>query len=240
QVTDANGCSASKEVVVSPAADSFACTINPPTNPIICNSAGNSLTSVVTDAQTYQWSVSSSDNSWVITNGQASSAIIFNAGNTGSSATFSLTFQKNGCTRTCNFEIASGCVVRDNTGGGDPASGDPCADSTVTTAIVIQPEPDTTAKIASSTESDPTFTLQAYPNPFSREVSFEWIAESNDYARLIIMDPRGKVIAKLFAGNVEKGEKYTASWSGDGFRETIYYYQYISSTQQKQGKLFKK
>jgi len=239
QVTDANGCTTSKEVVVTPAGDSFACTINPPTNPITCNSAGNSLTSVVTDAQTYQWSVSSSDSSWSITSGHTSSAIIFNAGNTGSTATFSLTFQKNGCTRTCNFAVASGCVVRDNTGGGDPSSGDPCADSTAAAAVVIVDASQPAAEVESTPE-EPTFRLSAYPNPFAREVSFEWTAESDDFARLIIMDPRGKVVAKLFAGRVEKGQQYSALWEGESFRESIYYYQYISSTQKKRGKLFRK
>ena len=241
QVTDANGCTTSKEVVVTPAGDSFACTINPPTNPITCNSAGNSLTSVVTDAQTYQWSVSSSDSSWSITSGHTSSAIIFNAGNTGSTATFSLTFQKNGCTRTCNFAVASGCVVRDNTGGGDPSSGDPCADSNAAAAVVRvdAPQPVPPAEVESTPE-EPTFRLSAYPNPFAREVSFEWTAESDDFARLIIIDPHGKVVAKLFAGRVEKGQQYSALWEGESFRESIYYYQYISSTQKKRGKLFRK
>jgi hypothetical protein len=241
QVTDANGCSASKEVVISPASDSFACTINPPTKPITCNSAGNSLTSVITDAQSYEWGVSSSDSSWHITSGQANSAIIFSAGNAGTTATFNLTFQKNGCTRTCNFEVVSGCIVRDNTGGGDPSSGDPCVPDSTTVVIVDAPQPNVLPiETVANTEDGATFGFQAYPNPFSRAVSFEWTAEMDDYARLVIMDPCGKVIAKLFAGNVARGEKYTAIWEGESYRERIYYYQFISSTQRKRGKLFRK
>jgi hypothetical protein len=240
QVTDANGCVSSKELTVSPAANSFVCTINPPTDPIICNSAGNSLTSIVTDAQSYQWSVSSSDNSWVITNGGSSSAIIFNSGNAGSTATFSLTFQKNGCTRSCSFEIVSGCTVRDNTGGGDPSSSDPCVSDSTAAGVIIEAAQAQPTEIESTPDEEIGFSLEAYPNPFAGKVSFEWTADEDDFARLIIMDQYGKVIAKLFAGQVEKGTKYAVQWEEEGFRDRVYYYQYISSTQRERGKLFKR
>jgi hypothetical protein len=234
QITDANGCTATKEVVISPASDSYTCDINPESSPIICGSAGNTLTAVTTDAQSYQWSVSSSDSSWLITSGGTSSALFFTAGTPGSTSTFTLTIQKDGCVKTCTHTIAAGCEVRDNNGGGDPSTGDPC-DSTI-----VNPPPPPPDPTEDPEPGDVEFEFTVYPNPFVHTVTFEWTADRDDRATLVIMDRCGKIITRVFSGNVVKGEKYTVEWEGERLRDRLYFYRFISSTQSKRGKLFRK
>jgi hypothetical protein len=73
-------------------------------------STGNSLC-VTTDGVSYQWSVSSTDNSWIITGGGAASCVTYTAGTGGSTGTFNVTVTSaEGCTSTCSvsFEAMSG------------------------------------------------------------------------------------------------------------------------------------
>jgi hypothetical protein len=236
QITDANGCSATREIVISPASDSYSCDINPEGSPIICGSAGNTLTAVTADAQSYQWSVSSSDSSWLITSGGSSSAVVYTAGTPGSTSTFTLTIQKDGCVKTCTHVIATGCELRDNNGGGDPTTGDPC-DSTIVNPPPPPPPPDPTED---PEPEEVEFEFSVYPNPFVRDVTFEWTADRNDRAVLVITDQCGKIVARLFSGPVIKGEKYTVEWEVERSRERLYFYRYTSSTQSKRGKLYRR
>lgn len=237
QIKDSNNCTSSKEVVVTPASNSFSCKINPATTPLICNSVGNTLSAVTTDAQSYQWNVSSSDSSWAITSGSSSPVAVYTVGSAGSSATFSLTIQKDGCTKTCSYTVATSCVVRDNTGGGDPSSSDPCSPSDSTGTVVVsppQPEPPV------EEPTDAVFKLLAYPNPFVRHVTFEWVADKDDFVRLDIIDLCGRPVERLFRGRVQKGEKYIVEWEADGQRERMYTYKFTTSTKIYRGKLFRK
>jgi hypothetical protein len=234
-VKDANACSASKTITIAPSSTSYDCTIAPAATSFVCGSAGNILNAAVADAQLYQWSVVSSDTSWVITSGASASSAIFMAGTSGSTATFSLTIQKDGCTKTCTYAVASGCTVRDNNGGGDPSSGDPC-DSTV---VVPPQEPDPEEPPTEEPES--CYSFSVYPNPFVRNVTIEWVADKNDRVKVVIVDACGRVVARLFDGNVIKCEKYTVEWDTEGrARESLYFYRIISSTHTEQGKLFRK
>jgi phenolic acid decarboxylase len=116
-VTDINGCSVTKDFVITSGTASWACLINQPDSIPTCSSAGNVLTTSVTGA-TYQWSVQSSDNGWAITQGGATGSIVYTAGGENSSATFTLTLTKDGCSQTCSYTAAT--CVSDSTGGEDP------------------------------------------------------------------------------------------------------------------------
>jgi hypothetical protein len=116
-IKDVNGCSVSKEVVINPGTSSWACLINQPDSVATCGSIGNVLTTSVTGA-TYQWSVQSSDGGWAITQGQTTASIVYAAGGENSSATFTLTMTKDGCSQTCSY-TATTCES-DSTGGEDP------------------------------------------------------------------------------------------------------------------------
>lgn len=241
QITDANGCTTAKEVVVSSSSTSFICLIDQPASAPVCASVGNLLTTSIADAQQYQWSVSSSDNSWSISAGSSSSIVVYTAGTPGSTATFTLTVQKNGCTRTCTYVTSNSCIIRDSNGGGDPSSGDPCAEGDTTTVAdtttPVQPAPEPAPVVQ---EAEVSFRISAYPNPFDKNLTFELTADKDDVVRLEIMDQLGRTLTEVFTCNVKKGETYTFDWTALGLKDRMYFYRYTSSTQSAYGKLFRK
>ncbi|MEX1239211.1 MAG: SprB repeat-containing protein, partial [Cyclobacteriaceae bacterium] len=125
-ITDARGCSISKEVIVEGLGTPWSCVINELTSMPLCGSANNTLSTSVTVADSYSWSVESTDGNWSIAS-SASSSIAFTAGGEYSSATFSLTIVKEGCTETCTYTV-SACSAQNNGGGSDPGSEDPGED----------------------------------------------------------------------------------------------------------------
>ncbi len=268
KITDMNGCSVTQQIVVTPVATSWSCLINQPSVEVVCKSAGNLLSTSVLGASSYQWSVTSSDNSWTITAGSNSAAVIFTAGNAGSSATFSLTITQDGCTKTCVYTTTTnGCIEKDNTGGGDPLSGDPCAsDSTASTPPSTSQEPgpttnetqgqtsgeaptDASDEAGEETSEDVDESLGesrpdklkvcAYPNPFTDRITFEWTSQEDDYAQVEIMDLLGRRASVVFSGEVRKGQSYKCDWTPSD-SEKIYVYRFNSSHKTEQGKLFKK
>jgi hypothetical protein len=126
-VTDANSCTLSKQIKVDSTA-TFACSITSVSQPPACLSSNNMIFTNVTGA-TYQWKLSSSDSSWAIQLGAANDTLIYKAGNPNSSATFSLTITKDGCSQTCSYSIAS-CSSAPNSGGNNESCND-CFSSTI-------------------------------------------------------------------------------------------------------------
>lgn len=126
-VTDANGCSISRDIVVESHAAPVSCTIEGLETMPLCGTAGNTLSASVIDADSYLWTLLSSDDSWSITSGDAAT-VTFISGTANSSATFTLTITKNGCTKTCSY-IVSACTPQHNTGeqpgGEEPADEQP-------------------------------------------------------------------------------------------------------------------
>lgn len=106
-ITDAGGCSTTQEVEVIGTPPSWTCTISPTEDEVDCSSTGNILNSAVEGAESYQWSVTSTDNQWVITSGEGTSSVNYTAGGQGSTATFTLTVTQEGCTQTCEYVIAA-------------------------------------------------------------------------------------------------------------------------------------
>jgi hypothetical protein len=120
-ITDANGCTKQLDVTVEAASPDWACLITEPTENVLCSTDGNTLTTSVDGATSYQWTVSSSDGSWAITSGENSNTITYTSGGENSTATFTLTIEKDGCTLSCSYTITT-CEVSDNPD--DPGDGD--------------------------------------------------------------------------------------------------------------------
>ena len=113
-VTDANGCTISKDVMVESLAAAVTCAIEGIQTMPLCGTAGNTLSASVVDADSYLWTVVSSDGSWSITSGDAATTT-FVSGAANSTATFTLTIAKNGCTKTCSYTV-SACTPPTNSG----------------------------------------------------------------------------------------------------------------------------
>ncbi|MEO7990499.1 MAG: SprB repeat-containing protein [Chryseolinea sp.] len=117
-IKDTNGCSTTKDVVVSGSAAGWSCLITQPDSAAICGSMNNALATSVAGATSYQWTVQSSDSKWIITNDANGQSIVYTAGDVNSTATFTLTIIKDGCTQTCSY-TATTCTVPDDGGGGN-------------------------------------------------------------------------------------------------------------------------
>ncbi len=245
-IKDALGCAVQKQFVIDAATTNWSCLINAPAAPAVCKSAGNTIATGVAGATTYSWTVSSSDNSWAITSGSSDSLAVYTAGNPGTTATFNLTVTKNGCAQTCSYAItANGCVERDNTGGGDPTSSDPCTAGPTTPPVPVPPG----NPPAPEEEEEPSHggckpkVVDIYPNPFKDKVHFEWTASKNEHVRLEIYDSRGHRVSVVYEGSVKAGQKCGADWnanaSGCG-KDKYYYYRYTSSKGVDTGRLVRK
>lgn len=133
-IKDANGCSITKEIIVSGSTTGWACLINQPDSIPVCNSPNNILSTSIEGADRYQWSVQSSDGQWAISGNSTGPSITYSSGDVNSNATFTLTIIKDGCTQTCTYTVAT-CQLQDD-GGGDDGSDDEtceeCFDSSIT------------------------------------------------------------------------------------------------------------
>jgi hypothetical protein len=121
-VTDANGCSVTHIVPVEEGQNTITCVIEELETSPICGSISNQLATAISGADVYTWSVTSDAGDWAITGGQGTAAITFTAGSAGSSAVFTLTITKNGCTQTCSYMV-SACQVGNDTDPDDPGNG---------------------------------------------------------------------------------------------------------------------
>lgn len=226
-VSDVNGCSTTREITVSGGPEDWSCVIVPPADMPVCNSAGNTLSASVSDAQNYQWAVSSVDNSWTITAGATNSAIVYTSGKPGTTATFSLTLEKDGCLQTCSYTITGACEERDNTGGGNPSEDDPCD--------TVEEEPEDEGRVEAEKQPEETTkeeglpSISAFPNPFEDKVTFTWVANQDDIVRLEVLDPMGHSMTDVYRGNVRKGQKYSFEWTAIGLQGRLYFFKYTSS-----------
>ena len=236
-VTDSKGCTASEAITILSSDFEFECIIEAPVQPA-CQSFGNTISSTVQDADSYIWSVTSDDDSWKITSGQSTSSAIFTAGNSGTQATFTLTTTKGGCTKTCDYILTNGCEVKDNTGGGAPGTDDPCATQSEPPENPSEPVEDEPVPDKDDESSAPV--ICAYPNPFESELRFEWTAKHDDYAWLDIFDQHGRLVKRLYDGEVKKGHKYSAQWEDRNSGNCIMFYRYSSSHETMRGKLMKR
>lgn len=239
-IKDAYGCELTKEYIVDPASVIWTCIINTPTASVVCGSAGNMLSTGVADAETYQWAVTSTDNSWSITSGTADSSVVYTAGNAGSSATFTLSITKNGCTQTCSYTVTGGCIERDNTGGGDPTSTDPCTiQPTTNVAALIEPTQTEEPIEEVIKQTEEVNVINAYPNPFKDNLKLEWTAPDDDNVSLEIFDIQGSRLSVVYEGEVTAGTRYSFDWSSTGLQGKVYYLKYTSSKKVGYNKLLR-
>ncbi|MGC1240846.1 MAG: T9SS type A sorting domain-containing protein [Chryseosolibacter sp.] len=118
EITDSRGCNILKEIVVERQGAVWACLIDQLAENPSCGSVDNTISTSVTDADSYSWSIESTDGQWSLIGGNSAS-IAFTAGGENSAAIFTLTIQKDGCTQTCTYTVAA-CIPEDNGGGTDP------------------------------------------------------------------------------------------------------------------------
>jgi hypothetical protein len=81
--------------------------------------------------------------------------------------------------------------------------------------------------------------VNAYPNPFTDRVNFEWTSNEDDYVQVEILDVLGRRTSVIFRGPVQKGNSYSCDWSPTG-TDRLYLYRYQSSKKMEQGKLLMK
>jgi hypothetical protein len=142
-ITDANGCSITRDVVVSGSSSGLACLIVQPDSIPVCSAVNNVLQASVISGATYQWSVQSSDGQWIITSGASTGSILYTAGGENTTATFMLQVAKDGCTQTCTYTVTScasdstGGPGGEDPGGEDPGSGDGSCDDCFDSNISI-------------------------------------------------------------------------------------------------------
>jgi hypothetical protein len=126
-VSDANGCSRTASYTVEAQVGNADCLIQASATSLSCGTSNNVLSTNITDAQSYQWSVTSSDQLWIIDAGADSGEISFTAGGENSTATFSLQITTaEGCVAQCTYTINS-CTPsnsNDPTDGNDSDQGD--------------------------------------------------------------------------------------------------------------------
>jgi len=129
-ITDANGCSLTKEVKID-SVNSLTCVISPLDAPPACLSMNNKIFTPVTGA-TYQWQLESTDGSWKIQTGASTDTLTFAAGNPNTSATANLTLTKDNCTQSCSYQIQA--CSSSTTGGGNNESCQDCFKSSIVKA----------------------------------------------------------------------------------------------------------
>lgn len=234
-ITDANGCGKTVEVVVQPVVVDWTCSITPPATNPVCGSSGNVLGTSVIGA-VYSWNVESDDDQWLIASGQNSQSISYAAGGNGSSATFTVAITKNGCTQSCSYTMAGCAPVM--TCGMDSTS------IAVLPFVTSQPlteqsNPIKPDELSPGSRTASEFRLAAYPNPVVDKLSFDWMADANEYVRIDLIDLYGKQIAELYAGDVREGEVYRVDWNAGHLSDRLYFYRYSSGTRMVYGKLFK-
>ncbi len=132
-------------------------------------------------------------------------------------------------------------MVRDNTGGGDPSSSEPCTTTPTTptvppVVVVPTPEPETPTEEPEK-GCKGGVAISAYPNPFHDRVKLEWTATATERVRLEIYDMRGNRMGVLYDGNVTKGQHYSCEWTASNCKDPFYYYRHTSSKNVTHGKL---
>lgn len=129
-IEDTNGCTLTKQISID-SAPPLTCSITSISQSPACGSSGNRIFTDVSGA-TYQWSLTSSDGSWHIQSGAANDTLVYSAGNASSTATFTLTVTRNGCTQTCTYQVSS-CTGSGNggTGGNNNESCNDCFKSAI-------------------------------------------------------------------------------------------------------------
>jgi len=73
-----------------------------------------------------------------------------------------------------------------------------------------------------SVEPALTMRLQAFPNPFSQKVTFDFTVEKTQPASLEIYDMKGVLVKKLFEGEARAGQHYQVEWDAALFKSGLF------------------
>lgn len=81
--------------------------------------------------------------------------------------------------------------------------------------------------------------VNAYPNPFREELTFEWTSRTDTYGILEIFDQFGHRVGVIYEGAIESGIRYERAFPGTELIAGIYYYKFTSGSKSVRGKLFR-
>jgi hypothetical protein len=84
------------------------------------------------------------------------------------------------------------------------------------------------------------FSLNAYPNPFSDRVRFEFASPDDTYARIIIYDATGRMVKTVFDKPVKGGVNYTVEFVPETQISSLYLYRMTIGKGEFNGKLIYK
>ena len=73
-------------------------------------------------------------------------------------------------------------------------------------------------------------TLKAYPNPFSHQTTIVVTASQSGVASLEIYDVSGRLLRRLFAGSMQKGEQKQVALDGKNLSSGTYFIRFISAS----------
>ena len=105
--TDANGCTAASANVTVSTLSNPTCTLNAPSILPVSGSTTNTL-SVSSNGVSRVWTLTSSDNSWLIIGSNTGTSITYKAGTAGTTGTFTVvTTSAAGCTSTCSVTFGT-------------------------------------------------------------------------------------------------------------------------------------
>ena len=189
-----NGCSDTASAVVVVDSVAPVCSISDTGNaPVALDT--NIISAGMVNNATYLWNVSSSNPNWAIISGQDTQALTYVAGDSGTSATFSLlvTYNRNGCSSTCQANRS--------------------AVSTAKKAFEIQPDQE---RIASNLQ------IRVYPNPFKDNAFIDFIPLEDTQVIINLYSVNGGLQMKLFDQPVYAGQSYQAAIDGTKLLPGIY------------------
>jgi hypothetical protein len=86
----------------------------------------------------------------------------------------------------------------------------------------VSPSTTTVPSGRESVEPALTMRLQAFPNPFSQKVTFDFTVEKTQPASLEIYDMKGVLVRKLFEGEARAGRHYQVEWNAALFKSGLF------------------
>ena len=89
--------------------------------------------------------------------------------------------------------------------------------------------------------SDNSFqnSITAYPNPCVNSTTIEYQLAEEETVSVVVYDKSGRLVATLVENEFQTKGEYQHSFNMEALPEGVYFYQLLSETQQKSGKIIK-
>ena len=191
-----NGCIDSATVAVEGDFTEPVCDIiDPDTSPVALSN--DTISAQTISDGTYSWSLSSSNENWIIVSGADSQELIFQAGDEGTNATASLvvTNNGNGCYSTCQIGLTTVSTLK------------------------------STSVIASDTRIlEKDIQVKVYPNPFRDKAYIEFTPLEDIRITVEIYSANGELQGKLFDGMTIASQQYRIVVDGTKLLSGTYYF----------------